>query len=256
MDKAIRGALVGMVLGDAYVNVRHRLKDGKYHYESAEMRIVHSLVQIDYCRHKCDLVNQWLDRHSTMRVISNGPGGQYKAAAFSVSHPYFRQVKQWCYPGGKKTFSMHLLDMLTPHGLALWYMDDGSAGRNLNKDGWTTSVSTSLATFCSEPEARLIAEWFDKVYAIRWNVRCKKTSPPESAFYLQTNTEGSKEFAALIRMFVIPSMLYKLAHVAAMTTHERQTPVAVCRCGNLIYENRNKGMCHACYMRQRRMAMI
>ena len=245
-----------MVLGHAYINVRYRLKDKKYRYESSEMRIVHSLTQIDYCRYKCNLVNEWLGKNATVRIIRNGPNGKYKAAAFSISDPYFKQLKRWCYPDGKKSFTNNMLDMLTPHGLAFWYMDDGGFRKNVNKDGWVTSVSTELSTYCPKDEAELIADWFDKTYALKWNVRCRKGSPVDAAFYLQTNTEGSKEFVALIEHFVIPSMRYKLAHVAAMNTHERQTPIGECECGTLLYNRRCGDLCGKCYMRKRRSAMI
>lgn len=256
MDRKIRGAIIGMVMGDAYINVRNRLKDGKYKYESSEMRIVHSLTQRDYCEYKRNKLNKWLNRHSTLRSYKTGPGKKYYQVGFGISHPYFRQIKRWCYPNGRKTISEHILDMLTPEGLAYWYMDDGSASKCINQKGWISSVSTNIATFCSLEEAEIMQYWFKQKYAINWKIRCKKQSPKDKAFFLVANTENSKEFIALIKMFIIPSMLYKIAHVAIMNTHERQTPIGICGCGNLIYQNRYKGKCSSCYSKLRRRQLV
>jgi len=252
MDCRIRGALIGMTFGDAYINIRNRLKDGKYKYESSEIRIVHSLDQMDYCQYKCDCINKWLDRHAELHEHPNGVHGQYRCTGFSTSHPYFREIKRWCYPFGVKTYTEQNLSMLTPQGIAFWYMDDGSCRRNVTVDGWVHSVSTSIATYCSKKEVELIVDWFNQTYKIGWNIRYRKGSPDNKAFFIETNTKGSHDFAALVSPFIIPSMKYKLAHVAAVEAHERQTPVGVCKCGRLIYAERRKGLCDACYARKRR----
>jgi hypothetical protein len=242
--------LIGMVLGDGCINVRHRLKDGKYAYESSEMRVVHSLTQKDYCEHKAALAGKALKRSPGVHVVRNGPGGKYLAAGFSISHPYFKQLKGWCYPEGKKTFTTRVLNMLTPEGIALWYMDDGSARYNINKDGWIKSVASDIATMCSEAEATTIKEYFMREHGIDFKVRCRKGSKADVAFYIQTNTEGSRDFARLIRPYVIPSMLYKLAHVADLESHECRASIGKCQCGANIYDLRRGGICTTCYSRR------
>lgn len=252
MDRATRGLIVGMVLGDAHVSVRRRLKpDGtRYEAESSEMRVLHSTKQRDYCEHKCALLNWALNRHAVVHDVKNGPDGRYKASQFSISHPYFKQVKGWAYPGGVKTITTRLLEMLTPEGIALWYMDDGSARVNVNKDGWIKSVATDIATYCPEEEANIARDYFAKEYGVVFNVRCRTQSPRESAFYLQANTEASRDFVRVIDPFIIPSMRYKVAHVADLSSHECRAPVGICQCGSKIYDIRRKGLCVACYSRK------
>ena len=114
MDKRTTGVLLGMVAGDAYLNVRERLGSGKYSYTSSEMRVLHGMQQRFYCEFKCALTNRLLDRNSSVTVVKNGPGGQYEAAQFSVSHPYFKMLKGWTYGDGKKQFNQVWLDHLTP----------------------------------------------------------------------------------------------------------------------------------------------
>lgn len=245
MDKRTTGALLGMIAGDACLNVRIReTRLGKW--ESSEMRVVHSTQQQAYCEFKCGLVNKLLSRNASVHIVKNGPGGKYRAAGFSVSHPYFKLLKRWAYPEGKKTFNSLFLDHMTPEGVAFWYMDDGHARRNYNKDGRVTSVATDIATCCSLPEAELICDWFWIGHKIRF-----KPFREKGSYSVQANTENSRLFTHLVQPYVITPMLYKLAHVADLNSHECRAPIGNCVvCGASIYDNRRSGLCTACYSRR------
>ena len=245
MDKRATGALLGMIAGDAYVNVRTRLQSGKYEYTSSEMRVVHGIQQQAYCEFKCSLVNKLLGRNSGVTIVRNGPGGKYQAAGFSVSHPYFKMLKGWTYKEGVKTFNQLWLDHLTPEGVALWYMDDGHARRNYNKDGRVTSVATDIATCCTESEARLICDWFGGEHKIEF-----RPYQTKGLYCIAANTENSRLFAHLVAPYIVEPMLYKLAHVADMDSHECRTPVGNCQCGASIYDKRYGGLCVRCYSRR------
>jgi len=247
MEKRKRGLLIGMGLGDGHINVRVRTR-GDSQWISSELRVLHSLAQKDYCEHKCGLVNKSLKRNSTVRIVKNGPEKKYKAAHFTTSHPYFKFLKKVLYPGGKKTITRRMLDMLTDEGIAIWYMDDGSCRFNINVKGRVSSVSTSIATMCRKEEVLLIINYFLETYGIEFKSRCKKTSDVEYAFYIECNTENSRKFVKLVEPFIIPSMAYKIKHVADLDSHERQAPVGVCsHCGGHIFQRRTKGLCRKCY---------
>src|SRR5215475_8518474 len=142
MDERTTGALLGMIAGDAYLNVRKRLQSGKYPYVSSEMRILHGSQQRPYCEFKCALVRKMLGTQASVTAVKNGPGGLYRAYQFSVSNPYFKILKGWTYTDGKKQYNEVWLNHLTPEGIAFWYMDDGHARRNVNSNGRVSSVST------------------------------------------------------------------------------------------------------------------
>lgn len=246
MDKRTQGVLLGMVAGDGQLNVRERLKSGKYRYVSAELAIRHSTKQRAYCEHKLNLCRQLLGTKATLRTFKCGPGKKYGGCGFTVSNPYFRMLKGWTYIKGKKTFNSVWLDHMTPEGIAIWYMDDGHARRNYNKDGRVTSVATSIATCCSEQEVDIIIKWFDDVHKIRF-----KPFREGSGWSIQCNTENSRLFAHLVRPFVVEPMLYKLSHVADLSSHECRAPVGQCvHCSASIYDNRRRGLCDACYSRR------
>jgi hypothetical protein len=242
MEVEKRGRLVGMILGDGYVNTTN----GKH-----ELSVLHSVAQRDYCEHKAGLVKKTLGGAFNVREYANGPEGKYRAVKFVSSHPYWANLKSWVYPNGVKTFTRKVLNMLTPEGIAIWYMDDGHARINRNKDGWVTSTATNIATMCSESECMVICDYFREVHQIEWKIRCRKGSPPDKAFSIECNTTNSRKFAELVRPYIIPSMLYKLAHVASLDSHECRTPVGNCvECSAVIYDHRRTGLCSTCYSRR------
>lgn len=246
MDKRTTGALLGMVAGDAFLNVRERLQSGKYPYTSAEMLVRHSVQQRAYCEHKLALCRQLLGTKATLREFKHGPGKRYDGVGFTVSNPYFKMLKGWTYTGGVKTFNEVWLSHLTPEGIALWYMDDGSARRNYNKGGRVSSVATDIATCCTKPEADLICDWFADAHKVRFRPFKSKGS-----WSVQANTENSRLFAHLVQPYIIEPMLYKLAHVADLSSHECRAPIGTCvQCDAPIFDNRRKGLCTACYSRK------
>lgn len=251
MEVAKRGVIIGMVLGDGYVQVRTRYNKGKYPYESRSMRVLHGPEQRAYCEWKAGRLGWALGcRAPNVTQVKNGPGGRYTAYQFTKNHSYFGQVRDWLYPGGNKRFTRRVLDMLTPEGVAIWYMDDGHARRNYNSRGFTSSVATDIATQCSETEAIVIRDWFLDRFDVEFKVRCFKSCSPGKQFFIQGNTEASQKFASIIAPHVPECMLYKLAHVAALSSHECRAPISECACGNPIYANRRGGLCDTCYSRE------
>lgn len=251
MDKRKRAVIIGMALGDGYVQVRTRY-NGNSPYQSRTMRVLHGPQQKAYCEYKAKRLGWALGgRQVNVTKVKNGPGGKYDAYQFSVSHPYFGQVRRWLYPNGQKRFTAKVLDMLNNEALAIWYMDDGSARKNTNSSGFVSSVATDIATMCSEQEAHEIAAWFHDTHRIEWKVRRKKNAPDHSAFFIQCNTAGSHTFASLVTEHIPDCMKYKLSHVALANSHERQTPTGNClECGDSIYDNRRKSLCVRCYTQQ------
>ena len=242
MNATDRGALVGMVLGDGYINTSGT---------KSELSVLHSTTQREYCEHKAARVRQILGGAFSVREYANGPGGRYKAVKFTSSHKYWSNLKRRLYPNGVKTFTRFALDMLTDEGIAFWYMDDGSARRNVNKDGWVTSVATDIATMCSESECLTIVDYFKEVHDVSFKVRCRKGSPPNKAFYVQCNTAESRKFAQIVRPFIIPPMMYKIAHVADLDSHECRAPTGKCvKCDAVLYDSRKTGLCVTCYSRK------
>lgn len=253
MNKIDRGLLVGMVLGDGHLSVRNRLKDGKYKYESSEIRIVHSIKQIDYLKYKAEIIRKIFGGKFTVKTFTHllplVSNKKYSMCGFSKSNKYFRILKKIICSNGKKYISRRALNMLTPHGIAIWFMDDGSITANKNKDGFISSISLSIATCCSEIEAITIQEYFYEEYGIVFKIDRDKRLSEGNQYSVRANTFMAHEFVEMINRYVIPSMRYKLKYVADLKSHERQTPLGKCKeCGDYYYKARNK-LCSKCYSR-------
>lgn len=248
MNVEKRGIILGMALGDGYVQVRQRLNKGKYPYESRTMRVVHGPDQRIYCEWKARRL-AWALGRKQINVTKQLNNKKYDSYSFTVSHPYFKQVRGWFYPNGVRMYTRRILDMLTPEGVAIWYMDDGSARRNTNTKGFVSSVSTNIATMCSEAEVVVIRDWFKDRFDVVFKVRCNKRCTPGKQFFIECNTAESRKFCSIIQPHIHESMLYKLAHVATLSSQECQTPVGTCECGKPIFEARRGGKCSACYSR-------
>jgi hypothetical protein len=125
-------------------------------------------------------------------------------------------------------------------------MDDGHARRNVNKDGFVSSVSTEISTCCSYEEASIICKWFKDKHDVEF-----KPYKEKGFFSIRCNTQESHKFARIVQPHIIPSMLYKLSHVSDLSFHERMAPTGKCsKCEKDIYDKRQKGLCGKCYSLQ------
>lgn len=249
MDTEKRSLLISMALGDGYVQVRKRLNRGKYPYESRELAVTHGPQQEAYCRWKAKRVSWALGgRQINVHRYKSGPGNAYECFKFTVSHPYFKQIKNMLYVGNKKVITREVLDRLTDEGVAIWYMDDGSARKHINRHGWVSSVQTQIATQCTKLEAEEIQNWFAEKYSIDFNIRYDRGG---NQYYMECNTEASRKFAKIVLPYIPECMAYKITHVSNLSSQERQLPISKCKeCDAPIYELKRKHLCQACYARQ------
>ncbi len=221
MNTEDRGILVGMVIGDGYLNVRHRIKPKGYEYESSELKVSHSTKQLDYAQHKANLIKKMFGGKCNIyyyETFLKATNKSYPMCAFMKSNSYFRILKKFIYKDKTKCITSEVLNMLTPHGIAIWYMDDGHARRNFNKDGFVSSVSTEISTYCTYEEANTIINWFKEKHGLDTKLFLSK-----GKYCIKWNTQASHEFARLVQPYIIPSMLYKLSHVADLSLHECRT---------------------------------
>jgi LAGLIDADG DNA endonuclease family len=248
MNRQDRGILVGMVLGDGCLRVRERAK-GKYKYIQSELRLLHSLKQLAYLEYKVELITRIFGGKATInpsKAIVKGI--TYPSFLYTKSNKYFVALRRVMYPEGKKTYTKQVLSYLTPHGIAIWYMDDGSANTNVRNDGYVSSCMTRIHTCCSLPEAELVKDYFKEIHDID-----VKVMPEKGNFSIRMNTESSQKFARLVAPFIIPEMLYKLAHVANLNVQECRTRPSLCvQCGENTYGNHRRiGLCIKCYTNNR-----
>lgn len=198
-----RSLLLGMLLGDGCLKTKtHTQKNGNksIYYEYV---IAHSAKQKEYLEYKRDIF------HSIM-------GGKFpklnyeqrtNSFRFSRCHKIFRLFHRTLYSNNnKKYFTEKVFRYLTPHSLAIWYMDDGGLSKSIYNEK-VTSCEMRLYTYFSEEEADRAIKYFKE----KWDIKVKKRHyMNRGQWNLIFNTTESKKFENLIKDFIIPSMEYKL----------------------------------------------
>lgn len=194
MNKENRGILVGMVLGDGYLR--------KVSRNTSCIIIKHSYEQYEYLDYKAELLSKVFKcKKPAIRIIDNNG---YKGAILFKGHRYLDILRKWIYIGGKKTYSRKILNYLTPQGIALWYMDDGSLIAK-KRDGKIHAFEMYLSTYTTKEENQVIIDYFKEV----WDVNFTQTKN-KGKYRLRCGTKEFRKFREIIEPYIIPSMRYKI----------------------------------------------
>lgn len=199
-----------MILGDGYL---HTTKNPKSEYVG--LKLEHSTAQVDYLKYKADILLSIFGGKTPSIYfrdrLDKRTNRTYKSCATYKSNSYLKILKGWIYKNGVKTYSNEVLNMLTPEGIALWYMDDGGKGSVYisKKTGKISSCVSYLCTDCSFEQATLLKEYF----LSKWGIEFKLYNIRKDQYRLAANTANSKKLVSLVRPYIIPSMQYKISHV-------------------------------------------
>lgn len=209
MNKKQRGILYGMSFGDGGI---YLLKDQSK--ETARMTIGHSPKQREYLEYKNQLLlsifGGKLTNINEYTSLNKKMNKEYTNLQLCRTEKYFRQMHRVLYATGQKIYTGQVLDYITDHGLALWYMDDGSGVVCRNNKGSICGCMTRIATYCSKDEAELIKDWFKSKY----NLDCKfDIDKRNNKYSIRFNTQDSRKFVDIVYPYIIPIMMYKVEHV-------------------------------------------
>lgn len=202
-----KGLLVAICLGDGHLHKPHPKT------KSVQLEIGHSVKQLDYCTYKRDLVHDILGKESRVPKVSirnvKIKGKEYETCRFVKTCDYFFVLRNLLYPNGRKVITREILDMLSPKGLAIWYMDDGSCYfKDSPIDGHSICIDLRISTDCfTSEEHDIMVEYFREV----WNINFYKFySKSRDVYCLRANKEAALKFIELIKSYIIPSMKYKI----------------------------------------------
>ena len=205
----LRSAIVGMVAGDAGIRKQKGCR-------SVSLRITHANRQREYLEYKRDILqNLFKGWEIPLRPINNSgyPGVRLETR----NHPKLRAIYKWFYSNGEKRFSRRILNYLTPIGIALWYMDDGSLSYK-KREGEIHGREIHLNTYCSLEEAKIIQAYFKEVWDISWTVVLNK-----GLFRLRMGSNEARKFFTIINPYIIPIMRYKI-DLGYVKRHDRKRP--------------------------------
>lgn len=198
-----KGAVIGMLLGDGYLN--------KHNSESnSHLQMSHSIKQQDYALWKARLL-EYLTNVTTREyaIFNKSVGKTYQTIQIVTRrHPFYTKLRDRMYHFNHKVIDEHCMKMLTPLGLALWYMDDGCCTK---KSGWDNGNGyvVSLSTHSFSALEHLYLQWyFQKKWNIRWRIDKKTHRGP---FILaMTKMVDRNRFFDIVEPYIHESMRYKI----------------------------------------------
>lgn len=214
MNRKDRGFLVGTLLGDSSIHKSPH---------NCIFQFTHQIKQKDYAFYKAKTILGMFggSTREPNYYKTKTAYGEVEYYKFGIGNRYFNYLHRIAYSNeGKKEFTRKLLNYLTPHGIALWYMDDGGVSKGRSKFSDHILIEMRISTYCSLNEIETIINYFKEVWDI---VAKKRFAKKTSSYYLAFNSKNSVKFEALISEFILPQFRYKLPSFYSPRVLDTQT---------------------------------
>lgn len=190
--------LLGGLLGDSYYNKKRNI-----------IRFAHSEKQKEYLIWKYSFFND--DKKSRVynyeRKVNDktyyGNNFEIKLSKNGMSDFIDFTKKNLYTNDGRKKISLKYLNALTPLGIAVWWLDDGSLSVHKgNRYG-------KLCTHCFNYEENILIQ---KYFKKQWNIDVDIKVEKDKYYFIRFNVSALKQLVKIIYPYVIqiPSMIYKI----------------------------------------------
>lgn len=192
--KRQREALIGFVLGDAYLQPTGKV--------SARLRLEHSIKQKEYIEWKHDLFENFMQGPPKLIKRFNPiwkRSYQYYRCQ-SSSSPLFGKSRRLFYEGGRKIIPKNIGTLLkSPFTLAVWYMDDGYY---YHRDNVAYIYLSKFESGCLD----CLLEALKKNFNLKPDLKLKKDKYHCLAF----NREETTRLLEIVKPHIIQSLKYKI----------------------------------------------
>ena len=192
LNKIQREILVGLILGDGHLETQN---NGKTY----RLKIEQSLNKAEYMKWLYEnFENFVLNKPKIKDKIRNKVAT--KNIWFStLSHGSFRFYAQQFYAKGEKVIPKITEKLLTPLGLAVWFMDDGSKKSKFHK-------AKIINTQCfSKKEVLFLIKILKNKFEINAKLRYQK-----DGYQIYILSESMDKFKEVVGPYIIDCMRYKL----------------------------------------------
>lgn len=192
LKKLQREILVGLMLGDGHLETQNNGKTYR--------------LKVEQSANKAEYVS-WLYENFENFVLNKPKikdrernGVAAKSIGFAtLSHGSFRFYAQQFYAGGKKVIPKIMGKLLTPIGLAVWFMDDGSIKSKFHK-------AKILNTQCfDKKEVLMLIQVLKNKFEISAKLREQK-----DGCQIYILSESMDKFKKIVEKYIIDSLKYKL----------------------------------------------
>lgn len=189
LSKAQRSAAIGITLGDGNISALSN---------TARLKLVHSVNQMDYLRYKMTVFSNMISAESSIQRggYSESSRIAYVATRNSLD---FLKIHKMMYVGGAKR-AIHALAEVDDIAMAFWFMDDG---HYCESNGGATLATHSFPAEDTHAIAEFLCEKF--------RVKCKVAEDKRiGKHFVILSPIGTDEFFGRIAPYIPPSMQYKL----------------------------------------------
>lgn len=212
MELRKKSILIALAVGDGCIIQQKTTKNGKT-YVYATLEVGHSEAQKEYCEwkaalcksitgRKCDVKVKIIPQRVINKKYPDNITPETTAYRFTCTHKYYRILRKWLYPNGKKKLTSKYLQYLDEQGLAIWYMDDGST--YVRPDG--SAFNCEIHTYIPRDDAEDLISMFQNKWGIKFNLH----HVGDNQYNIRTCSHDGAKFINLIRPFVPNCMAYKL----------------------------------------------
>ena len=192
LDRIQREILVGLMLGDGHLETQNN-------GNTYRLKVEQSANKKNYVSwlYEC-FKNFVLTKPQAKEKTRNGI--KTKNIWFStISHATFRFYAQQFYQNGKKIVPLMIGKLLTPLGIAVWFMDDGSIKSKKHK-------AKIINTQCfAKDEIMLLIKALENKFCVKTKIRRQKDG--DQIYILSASVE---KFKQLVGKHILESMKYKL----------------------------------------------
>lgn len=213
--KDIRGAIIGMVMGDASL-YRNYLRNGDAS-GNHKISIAHSVKQREYLEHKAGVIQPLFDYPlpiSESSATAKRGGKRYPVVRLQTRvHPRLSQIaNNICEYGDRgqvkqKRINDYVLNNITLEGLAYWWMDDGHLQidkRPGHGGGWGV---WGLYGFPKEDVEKL-RDWIEENFDCSLNV-CQHV---KGGYFLRRGISELRKLLDQLKPYATPDMAYKFEY--------------------------------------------
>ena len=181
------------MLGDGHI-------ESFYRPEIARLKVAYRAAHQEYVYWLYKEFKEWALTKPRIREVK-GFGKIYEVCEFStVSHKDFAVIWRKWYRNKKKIIPKNEAYKLTPLGLAIWFMDDGSIKSKRHK-----SLFLNTQGFSSR-EVTLLQNVLETNFGIRSSTRKDK-----NGLQIYISKENAVRFKEIIDPYVLDLMRYKLS---------------------------------------------
>lgn len=207
-----KSLIIAFTLGDGHIAPEGRLI------------INHCEKQKGYLLYKADIVNKIIGKkpvtiHKTKNIVK---GKEYFGYTIrKCCKAKLQEIYDLVYPNKKKVISREVLDYLTPQGIAIWYMDDGTLYPD-KKDGKIHAWKLRIATYLSKEENQVIVDYFKEKWDIQFHIY-----KDGNKYLIGMGTKEAKRFLTLVKPYIdeVECMKYKVRIFDTSAEHKESDDI-------------------------------